>query len=779
MGIINSPPPTTTNATVFRRRLSQTTTFCPTCSSTGIFFTFSYNFVGHIKSVNFKCQAILKPYEKDVLQHIEMPFVEEDHAIKNYVKSIKSIFGSVDDGVISPSAYDTAWVALIEGVNEQSGGPQFPSSLEWIANHQLLDGSWGESMIFSISDRLVNTLACVIALTTWKVHPDKCKKGLNFVEDNIYKLGDQNEEHKTHGLELVFPALIELAGKLDLKVPNDSPVIKEMYKRRERKLLKIPKEKVHKTPTIMLISLEGMKDLEWDKLLKLQCTNGSFLCSPAATASAFMQTKDQNCLTYLTNLVAKFNGGVPHTYPIDMFEHIWIVDRLQRLGIAHYFRSEIKDCVAYIYRYWDEHGIGFARNCNVPDLDDTAMAFRILRMNGYQVSPDVFRHFVKDREFVCYPGQSRETVTVMLNLYRASQMIFPGEKILNDAKSFSHTFLTEKQLTNELLDRWIITKDLGGEVKYALDVPWYASLPRLETRYYLEQYGGEDDVWIAKTLYRMGNISNNKYLEMAKLDYNHCQAIHQREWSHIQKWSAHPKIEESLKTRLLWSYYEAAASIFEPERCIERFAWVKTTVLIGIINSFFTTRSYFTNADMRAFVDEFINPQHHKKDGKPWHVVLEALHDTLKQISSEAHVALGIDIHPHLYRAWTSWLLRLQEQGNHIGGEAELIVQVINISSGRWLAEEPLSHPQYQLLSSITNNLCNQISRKEKSMVCSQFESKMQELVQLVLCDSSHDLDADLKGTFLTVAKTFYYKAYFDPESINCHIGRVLFENVI
>ena len=80
----------------------------------------------------------------------------------------------------------------------------------------------------------------------------------------------------------------------------------------------------------------------------------------------------------------------------------------------------------------------------------------------------MFQHFVKDREFVCYPGQSRETVTVMLSLYRASQMLFPGEKILNDAKSFSHTFLTEKQSTNELLDRWIITKDLGGEVRFSL-----------------------------------------------------------------------------------------------------------------------------------------------------------------------------------------------------------------------------------------------------------------------------------------------------------------------
>jgi ent-copalyl diphosphate synthase len=27
-------------------------------------------------------------------------------------------------------------------------------------------------------------------------------------------------------------------------------------------------------------------------------------------------------------------------------------------------------------------------------------------------------------------------------------------------------------------------------------------LPRVEARVYLEQYGGEDDIWIGKTLYR-------------------------------------------------------------------------------------------------------------------------------------------------------------------------------------------------------------------------------------------------------------------------------------
>ncbi|KAE9460596.1 hypothetical protein C3L33_07510, partial [Rhododendron williamsianum] len=156
----------------------------------------------------------------------------------------------------------------------------------------------------------------------------------------------------------------------------------------------------------------------------------------------------------------------------------------------------------YVYRYWTEEGISWGRNSNVHDIDDTAMGLRLLRLHGHHVSADVFRHFEKDGEFFCYPGQSTQPITGMYNLNRACQLLFPGEKILEDAKRFSFKFLREKQASNELLDKWIIAKDLPGEVGYALDTPWYASLPRVETRFYLDQYGGADDVWIGKTLYR-------------------------------------------------------------------------------------------------------------------------------------------------------------------------------------------------------------------------------------------------------------------------------------
>lgn len=135
-------------------------------------------------------------------------------------------------------------------------------------------------------------------------------------------------------------------------------------------------------------------------------------------------------------------------YPVDLFEHIWVVDRLQRLGISRYFEPEIKECIDYVnryqytilfctfkqveefvdcdglsyplsrsmhfyfyfwflvlvfyflycglveynnicfyfLRYWTAEGICWARNSPVQDIDDTAMAFRLLRLHGYVVS---------------------------------------------------------------------------------------------------------------------------------------------------------------------------------------------------------------------------------------------------------------------------------------------------------------------------------------------------------------------------------------------------------
>ncbi|KDP21454.1 hypothetical protein JCGZ_21925 [Jatropha curcas] len=725
----------------------------------------------------------------------QVPKVKISKEITERVDSIKKMLESMEDGEITISAYDTAWVALVEDVNG-SGAPQFPSSLQWIANNQLPDGSWGDADIFTAHDRIINTLACVIALKSWNLHPDKAAKGMKYFKDNLCKLEDENAEHMPIGFEVAFPSLIELASKLDIEVPEDSPVLQQIYASRNLKLKKIPKDIMHKVPTTLLHSLEGMPDLEWDKLLKLQSQDGSFLFSPSSTAYALMQTKDDNCLAYLNKIVQRFKGGVPNVYPVDLFEHIWAVDRLQRLGISRFFEQELKECINYVARYWREDGICWARNSEVHDIDDTAMGFRMLRLFGHDVSPDVFKHFKKGDTFFCFAGQSTQAVTGMFNLYRASQVLFPGENILEEAKEFSSTFLREKQAANEVLDKWIITKDLPGEVEYALDMPWFANLPRVEARFYIEQYGGEDDVWIGKTLYRMPFVNNNEYLELAKIDYNSCQALHRVEWDNFQKWYEECNLGAFgvSKRELLYAYYMAAASIFEPERSKERVAWAKTTILLRTIDAYFNDNSNNSVEERKDFVQQFkhgvgapaglVNGR--KLETKTRQELVGIVLGTLNDVSLDALVAHGTDISHSLRHAWEKWLTNWEKEGDRHQGEAELIVKTINLTTGRWVSEELLNYSsKYERFFQLTNRICHQLGHHSKNKVYDrersttpEIESDMQELTQLVLQNSSDGMDSNIKQTFFTVVKSFYYTAVCDPGTINYHISKVLFEKV-
>lgn len=722
--------------------------------------------------------------------------------VRDGVDALKSMFNSMGGGEINVSAYDTAWIALVKDVNG-SGGPQFPSSLQWIVDNQLPDGSWGDGQLFSAYDRLLNTLACVVALKSWNIRPDKYEKGLKFLKENISKLEKENAEASEQmltGFEVVFLSLVDIARGLDIHIISlDSPVFQDLTARRNLKFAKIPMDLMHNVPTSLLYSLEGFAELEldWEKLLKLQSRGGSFLSSPASTALALMQTKDKNCLEYLNDVVQKFNGGAPCQYPVEIFERIWVIDRLQRLGISRYFQLEIKDCLDYVSKYWTQYGCSWEKDSRMCDLDDTCMAFRILRLHGYHVSPEAFRHFENGGEFFCFPYQTTQSVTVNFNLYRATQVMFPGEKILEEAKQFSLNYLREKQAANKFLDKWVILKDLPGEVEYALAVPWFASLPRVETRFYIEQYGGDNDVWIAKTFYRMGYVNNNVNLEVAKLDFNNCQALHRIEWQAMQKWFVESKFCDfgASKNPLLIAYFLAASNIFEQERSVERLAWAKTTFLMEVIGSLF--HDEVNSRDQRgAFIQEFKTINAKFGEGHIHGRKIEAkglknnlitiLFTTLNQLSLEAMVACGRDINPYLRHSWEKWMMMWEQEGDMYKGAAELLVNTVNLCSGRLFSNDTLSHPNYERLVTLSNKVCHQLGNtlggnhnEDSDIKDTKIEIAMQELVQLVHQNSSDDISTDSKQTFFAVVRSFYYAAHCDQGTINSHIVKVLFESVV
>ncbi|EEC72915.1 hypothetical protein OsI_06748 [Oryza sativa Indica Group] len=740
---------------------------------------------------------------------------EADDELQPLVEQVRSMLSSMEDGAITASAYDTAWVALVPRLDGE-GGTQFPAAVRWIVGSQLADGSWGDEALFSAYDRVINTLACVVALTRWSLHHDQCKQGLQFLNLNLWRLAEEEPDTMPIGFEIAFPSLVEAARGLGIDFPYDHPALKGIYANRELKLKRIPKDMMHIVPTSILHSLEGMPGLDWQRLLKLQCSDGSFLFSPSATAYALMQTGDKKCFAYIDRIIKKFDGGVPNVYPVDLFEHIWVVDRLERLGISRYFQREIEQNMDYVNRHWTEDGICWARNSNVKEVDDTAMAFRLLRLHGYNVSPSVFKNFEKDGEFFCFVGQSTQAVTGMYNLNRASQISFPGEDILQRARNFSYEFLREREAQGTLHDKWIISKDLPGEVQYTLDFPWYASLPRVEARTYIGQYGGNDDVWIGKTLYRMPIVNNATYLELAKQDFNRCQALHQHELEGLQKWFIENGLEAFGMTPedVLRAYFLAAACIFEPNRASERFAWARVSVLANTIS-----RHFYSDMSSMKRMERFmwsslyeengnvLGLEGYAKDG----ILARTLCQLIDLLSQETPpVREGQKcIHNLIRCAWIEWMMqqinmkdgrygkgRVMHPGSCIVHNKEtclLIAQIVEICAGR--IEEAASMINntegswfIQLASSICDSLhakmlLSQDTKKNETtinQIHKEIELGMQELAQYLLPRvDDRRINNKTKQTFLSIVKSCYYAANCSPHMLDQHISEVIFEQVI
>ena len=83
--------------------------------------------------------------------------------------------------------------------------------------------------------------------------------------------------------------------------------------------------------------------------------------------------------------------------------------------------------------------MGFTAGSTVPDGDDTAMVFRVLRGGGFAVQPDVFRLFEADDYFVTFPLERNQSVSTNAHVLYALRNCgdFPGrERMIAKAIAF-------------------------------------------------------------------------------------------------------------------------------------------------------------------------------------------------------------------------------------------------------------------------------------------------------------------------------------------------------
>ncbi len=501
----------------------------------------------------------------------------------NYVKQdlidgVKQVLQNLSGSAITASAYDTAWIARIPSLADRSQ-PMFPHCLAWIIQNQLPDGSWGAENLEYFHDRIISTLNCIATLKRWSSAPDAVYRGEQYIRQNLENL--QKDTYATVGFELIFPVLLTIAQVLQLDLPYDSPVIQAINDKREAKLKKIPLELVYQYPTTILHSLEGLAgSIEFDRIFAHQAANGSFLNSPSATAFVYMNTEDEESLRYLRETLDVFGNFAPANYPIDIFETLWVLNDIHYLNLESHFEAEIQEKLDYVEKHWTKHGLPWSKFVQIPDLDDTAMGFKLLRMHGRDVSGEVFQKFYDGNRFFCFPGELDSSVSHLVNLMDASKLRYADEAILEQAEAYCRDYLRQQLEQPVIEDKWVTGRDYKSIIRHGLDANPFYTAPFVEQQKRLRLY--EDSImrghWIDKSIYYVPPINMQDLLDLALVEQQGQRGLFQTELQTLEAWvDTHPSI---LKARALSTLFISFNIFPKPDQATARWLFSKATLYL-------------------------------------------------------------------------------------------------------------------------------------------------------------------------------------------------------
>ncbi|KAK1378444.1 putative geranyllinalool synthase [Heracleum sosnowskyi] len=344
-------------------------------------------------------------------------------SIELLVKEMKKKMFSaqVQSSLVSPSAFDTAWLALIPDT-KNTENPMFKCCVDWVLNNQEEAGFWGDD--HNLIHTLSSTLACILALATWNVGPQTIELGKSYVVTNAKKLLEVNHSQLPRWFTIVFPAMLKQAETVDVHL-NLPPELKSLVSGFCFIREKVDDKNEHRSLKLLSCAEALLSACEMDELVIVNNSSkdGSLFKSPSVSAAAYMATGNPAFLKYLESVIHNFPWGVPSVYPVDEeLQKLCLLDKILNLGLAEHFAEEIKETLAQIYRSYnmnsarDQDDIHFAPG----NLYKDALAFRLFRFHGFDVTPGL-----------------DEDILIQLSVqnYKFRQSIFKNE--LEELKSWS------------------------------------------------------------------------------------------------------------------------------------------------------------------------------------------------------------------------------------------------------------------------------------------------------------------------------------------------------
>src|SRR5215207_3162159 len=336
---------------------------------------------------------------------------------------ITKLIDEIGPGHMGSTAYDTAWTARLGEVDWDLSS----RSLGWLAENQLPDGSWGAKAPMYYHDRVLCTLAAMIALSYRgrrgqdKLQIEKGRLALERIVSGATQGLQADPNGATVGFEMIAPTLAAEAERLGIIKRQGERILGRLSKQRAKKLAYLKDNMISKHVTIAfsaeMAGLDGkhMLDIE-----NLQESNGSVGLSPSATAyfATYIKKGDEASLKYLQS-IAKPDGGLPNVAPFDVFEIAW---SLWNLGMIPNLEvtAKLKPHIEFLSKAWEpRRGVSFATGYSVKDSDDSVITYSTLLRFGIEKDLASVLAYEEKDHFRCFNLEVNPSVSANIHILDA------------------------------------------------------------------------------------------------------------------------------------------------------------------------------------------------------------------------------------------------------------------------------------------------------------------------------------------------------------------------
>ena len=338
--------------------------------------------------------------------------------VSDVLGEIHTLLGRLGESRIEPVAYDTAWVARLGHVDSELAA----QALEWLRTHQLPDGSWGALTPLYHHDRVISTLAALIALVLNGAPEDqqRIRAALPALQYSLANL-DEDIAGRTVAFEMLLPSLVAEAKTLGLTIDDPDDVVYNMARLRDAKLAQAPKGMISRTTTMghsaEMVGTDGLQLLDVNNL---QQEDGSVSSSPAATAFFVAHVSpDPAALEYLHRIIQ--DGGASSITPIENFERSWGLWNIVHAGaIDKTLLPLIRASLDKLESAWrPNRGLAVNNNFLLEDGDDTAVLTELCARDGRATDLTAIWSFENQHHFRSYVLESHSSVTTNIHFLGA------------------------------------------------------------------------------------------------------------------------------------------------------------------------------------------------------------------------------------------------------------------------------------------------------------------------------------------------------------------------